>query len=148
MNSTLVKAEVVLAKVYPGYKKFFRYLTVGAVSTTVNLSLFTLLLSYTSLGYLLASILSYHAGMAFSYYLNRTYTFRSAYEKVHLQLASFAAVAYTQLLIVLLVLSLVVELGFRNDDVFYAVIANGIATVIGFIYAFVVNSRLTFKWFK
>lgn len=148
MNSTLAKAEVVLSRVYPDYKKFFRYLAVGAFSTAINMSAYALIVGYTAVGYLLAGVISYHAGMVFSFYLNRTYTFRNAYEKVHYQMASFALVAYTQLLIVELVLFLVMELVFRSDDDVHKLIAYGIAIAVGFIYAFIVNNRLTFSRFK
>ncbi len=149
MNSTLSNAEAVLSKAYPDYKKFFRYLTVGAFSTAINMSLYLFIISYTSAdSYMYANIFSYHVGMIFSFFFNRVYTFRSAYEKVHYQMASFVLVAYSQLAIVELVLILVGELVFPGDDVVHKLIAFGIATAVGFVYAFAVNSRLTFSRFK
>lgn len=148
LNSVIAKADVVFSKVYPDYRKFFKYLVAGAIATAVDMSILFLIISHTEIYYQLAGIISYHAGMLTSFYLNRRFTFKSDYNKVHFQFASFALVAYTQLVLIQAVWFVLVEIIFRTNDDRLILASRAITVIIGFVYAFFINKALTFKIFK
>lgn len=148
MKDVFLQADVIFSKFYPDYRKLLKYLSVGLVTTTIDTSIYLLLLSTTRIDYLIVNVISFHSGMVVSYYLNRTFTFRSQYEKVHFQLASFAIVAYLQLLLGEAILFILVDLVFKNDALTYTLIAKGAAIAVGFVFAYVTNKKLTFKIFN
>ena len=57
-----------------------RFAVVGATNTLVDVALFTALVSTMSMRPVVANIISYSAGMANSYILNRSWTFRDSRE--------------------------------------------------------------------
>ena len=148
MKDFLLQSDVAISKLYPDYRKLLKYLLVGLVTTTIDTSIYFLLLSGTQIEYFIANILSFQVGMVVSYYLNRRFTFQNSYKKVHFQLASFALVAYLQLLLGEAILFVLVDMVFKNDAILYAMIGKGVAIAVGFAFAFIVNKKLTFKIFK
>jgi putative flippase GtrA len=145
VSPLFTKVDAACSQVYPDYRQLLKYLAVGAISTTINLLVFYLILRTMSFMDLYVNIVSYHAGMFVSYYLNRVFTFRSAYEKIHLQLARFVIVAYSQFLIVELVLFIVAHLVFHSNAIAVEMISNMIAVAVGFVYAYTINKRFTFR---
>lgn len=146
--SVLEMADATFLKVYPDYRKFLKYLVAGAIATTVDMTLLFLIISGSDLYYQIAGIISYHAGMVTSFYINRRFTFRNDYSKVHFQFASFALVAYSQLLLIQAAWFVLVDLIFRTGDDRLIMLSRAITVVIGFVYAFFVNKTLTFRIFK
>jgi putative flippase GtrA len=139
------KVDFACSQVYSDYRQLLKYLSVGAITTIINLLIFYLIMRTTSLMDLYANIVSYHVGMFVSYYLNRVFTFRSTHRKVHLQLASFVLVAYSQLLIIEMILFVTAHLIFHSNAISIEMISNIIAIAVGFVYAYTVNKRFTFK---
>lgn len=147
-NNYNIKLDVIISKIYHENKKLFKYLFVGILTTSIDMSIYFLLLTNTSLEYLYANIISFNLCLLISFILNRTFTFKSSNNKAHFQFTSFVFVAYTQLILVQIILFVIVDLIFKNDAVLYAMVAKVIAMTIGFIYAFTLNNNLTFKIFK
>lgn len=145
LYSIFAKVDLACSHVYLDYRQLLKYLSVGAVTTTISLLIFYIILRTTSLMDLYANIVSYHFGMFVSYYLNRVFTFRSTNEKVHLQLVSFVLVAYSQLLIVEIMLFITAHLIFHSNAIAIEMISNIIAIAVGFAYAYTVNKHFTFK---
>ncbi|WP_353051221.1 GtrA family protein [Fictibacillus enclensis] len=72
---------------------FFRFLLVGVANTAVGLSSIYILLHWGGLGYWPATFLGNAAGALVSYFLNRTFTFRSS-EKMGSSSIRFVAVIF------------------------------------------------------
>jgi len=148
VKDLLLQSDVAISKLYPDYRKLLKSLMVGVLATMVDMVVLFTLNHYFALFYIFAKIVSYHLGMVVSFYLNKTFTFKNSYEKYHYQLASFALVAYSQMILTLALLFILVTYVFANDSTLYVMIANVIVAFIGFIYAFTINKSVTFKIFK
>lgn len=55
--------------------QFFKFITVGVLSTIINYSLFYALYQLAGLHYLLASAIGFFSGVFAGYFLNKTWTF-------------------------------------------------------------------------
>jgi putative flippase GtrA len=73
-----------------------RFAVVGAITTTIDFVFFTTLVA-AALAPALANIFSYSCGIAVSYVLNRSWTFRA--RRSHIQAVKFVAATVTGLLI-------------------------------------------------
>ncbi len=148
MTGLLVKADIALIKVYPDYRKMSKSLMVGVCATLVQIVIMYLLNRYVDALDLYVYIVSYHAGMIVSFALNKTFTFANRSRKYYHQLASFAAVAYSQLLLNTVIFG-IVQYGVLGGDAGYNwIISTIVAALIGFVYAFLLNNSVTFKLFK
>lgn len=138
-----------LSRVYADYMKLGKYFAVGAVGTIAEWSLYSGLIVFTLLDYRVATAAAYFLGMIINYTLNRYFTFNSTYKKIHVQFASFAAIALIGLGIQELVMIGVVGYLFNNttsDSI--QIISKVIATFVGFVWTFIANKKITFKVFQ
>lgn len=137
----------ILSGIYSDYMKLAKYLSIGIIATILDWALFYVLISYLQIFYLLALALSYMISTVFNYFMNRRYTFQSIYGKIHMQLASFAVVA-----ILGMGLNEVLVYGMANYLLGIAgpglMASRAIATLIVFIWNFVLNKSITFKIFR
>jgi putative flippase GtrA len=144
----LAKADAVLSRVCSNSPQFARYLGIGVIATIVDWTIFYLLIGYLGIFYLLALATSYFSSTALNFFLNRRYTFRNKYRRVHVQLAFFVIVAVIGLgLNETIVYSLAHLIpGGMTDVVLMA--ARVIATVVVFMWNFALNKRITFRLFQ
>lgn len=148
MENLIVQADAAFSKIYKDYRKLVKSLMVGVLATLVDMAVLYLLKNDIGIFYLYSSIISYLTGMMVSFYLNKTFTFKNTYEKFHYQFASFAVVAFTQLILTTAMMYVLVDLIFNNDANAYVMGSKIIVAFLGFIYAFTLNKSLTFKIFK
>jgi putative flippase GtrA len=144
----IAKVDVVLSRACGACPQFARYLGIGVVATLVDWVIFYLLIAYLGVFYLLALAVSYFASTALNFFLNRRYTFRNTYKRVHVQIVFFIAIA-------------IVGLGL-NETIVYglahllpggvtdaALMASRvIATLVVFVWNFALNKRITFRLFQ
>ena len=77
-----------------------RFLTVGALSTLVDVGLFAVLHEQVGLPVLIANTLSYSTGIVISYVLHRRWTFRQRTRRgVGMQFSQFALISLNALLL-------------------------------------------------
>jgi putative flippase GtrA len=130
-----------------GYRKFMKFTGVGIVATLLDWLIFFALVRYTSLLYPLALATSYLASTILNFFMNRRYTFRNTYKKVHLQLASFVGVA-----VLGLGLSEALVYGIANYLLGHSstglMASRVIATLVVFAWNFLLNDRITFRIFR
>jgi putative flippase GtrA len=141
----LLKADAVLSRVSGHSPQFARYLGIGIVATLVDWTIFYLLIGYLGIFYLVALATSYFASTVLNFFLNKRYTFRNTYRRVHVQLALFVAVAIVGLGInEIIVFSLAHLIPGGTTEV--ALMASRvIATLVVFLWNFALNKRLTFR---
>ncbi len=124
-----------------------RFLTVGMLSTLVDLGLFTLLHVRFGVPTLAANTISYSAGIITSYVLHRTWTYSNRPRRaLRAQFSQFAAVSLSALLInnalVLLLASPFTLL--LTQPSYGALLAKVCATGVGLCWNFIVNNFWTF----
>lgn len=144
----VAKADAVLSQAAGDRLQPARYLGVGIVATLADWAIFYALVSFAGVFYTLALAISYGASTALNFFLNRRYTFRSRYRRVHVQLALFTAIAIIGLgLNEMIVYSLVrIVPGGETDISLMA--SRVIATVAVFTWNFMLNKRLTFHIYR
>jgi putative flippase GtrA len=144
----LSKTDAMLSRVCGACPQFARYLGIGVIATLVDWVVFYLLIVYLGIFYLLALAASYFASTIFNFFMNRRYTFRNTYKRVHVQLALFITVA-------------VVGLGL-NETIVYGLahlipggmtdialmVSRVIATLVVFLWNFALNKHITFRLFQ
>ncbi len=144
----LAKVDTVLSGVYSDYLKFFRYLGIGIISTLVDWAIFYMLIGSLGVFYMLALAISYLISTVISFFLNKRYTFRNTYKKVHFQLASFVAVAIAGLAINEAIVYGLAHYVFGSNASLALMAARVIATFIAFVWNFMINKRVTFQVFQ
>lgn len=147
-NELLTRTDTTFSRIYPDYRKFFKYLGIGVIATVADWALFFSLINYTTIFYLYALAGSYFVGMIISFFLNKHYTFKNTYEKVHFQFASFAIVAIIGLGLNEGLLYGLIHYVFASDSETYLMISRVIVTFIVFIWNFILNKSVTFKVFQ
>jgi len=111
--------------------QFLRFCTVGLGNTAVDFSVF-FLLNMGGLPYLPAQVLSYSAGVANSYFLNRKWTFRMARKASVTEAAHFIIVNLLSLLVTAGLLAILHEV--NNLDLWLCkIVATGAGVVVNFL---------------
>lgn len=98
--------------------------------------------------YVPALAISYLISTVLGFFLNKRYTFRNTYKKVHFQLASFVAIAIAGLAINETVVYSLARFAFDSSSSPGLMIARVVATFIVFGWNFTVNKRVTFRVFR
>jgi putative flippase GtrA len=144
----LAKADAIFSRVYGDYPKFARYLGIGVIATLVDWTIFYLLIGYLGIFYLLALAMSYFSSTILNFFLNKRYTFRNTYRRVHVQLALFVAVAVVGLGLNEAIMYTLAHLipGGMTDVALMA--SRVVATLIVFLWNFALNKRITFRVFQ
>jgi len=146
--SLLTKTDLVFSKVYGDYLKLARYLGIGFITTIVDWAIFYLLIGYTGIFYMFALATSYLTSTVFSFFLNKHFTFRNTYNKVHIQLASFFVVAIFGLGINEALMYGISNFLFSGSSERALMASRIIATLVVFIWNFILNKRITFNIFR
>lgn len=145
----LKTVDGILSGIYRDYVKLLKYLGVGIVGTAADWTVFALLIGYTSLIYVLAMAMSYFVGMVVNYALNRHFTFKSTYKKMHYQFVAFAVIALIGLGIQEALMFGMVHFLMGDTDADHLLMASRVvATFVGFAWTFVANKKITFKIFQ
>lgn len=84
---------------FPFIKQFIKFGFVGAINTAIDYLGFAALVTWTSIPYLIANVMTFAVASANSYVLNRRWTFRNADPRWRRQVAAFYAVMFVGLLI-------------------------------------------------
>jgi putative flippase GtrA len=96
----------------------------------------------------MALAVSYLISTVISFFLNKRFTFRNTYKKVHFQLASFIAVAAAGLAINEAIVYGLVHYALGSNASLSLMVARVIATFIVFVWNFMINKRITFRIFR
>ena len=88
---------------------------------------------------------SYGASTGLNFFLNRKYTFRNKYRRVHIQLALFIAVAIVGLGINEIIMFSLAHLIPGGTTEIALMASRAIATFVVFLWNFALNKRLTFR---
>ncbi len=119
--------------------KFFKFGFTGLLNTAVDFGVFTLL-GWLGLGVYTSQVISYSAGIANSYIINRSWTFNSKERFFSPQLIKFVIVN-----LLLLGLSLVIIYIFKDMLGLHRLIAKLIATGFTVVVGFAVNRLWIFQ---
>ncbi len=141
----LMKADAVLSRAWGNSPQFARYLGIGIVATLVDWTIFYLLIGYLGIFYLVALATSYGASTVLNFFLNKRYTFRNTYRRVHVQLALFIAVAIVGLGINEIIMFSLAHLIPGGTTEVALMASRAIATFVVFLWNFALNKRLTFR---
>jgi putative flippase GtrA len=142
------KADTVLSRAYRHSPQFVRYLSIGIVATLVDWTIFYLLIGCLGIFYLLALATSYFASTVLNFFLNKRYTFRNTYRRTHVQLAVFIAVAIVGLGLNEIIMYSLAHLIPGGMTELALMAARVIATVIVFLWNFILNKSITFRIFQ
>ncbi len=145
----LEKADGIFSRIYGDYRKFLKYFSVGIVGTVIDYTLYTILIVFFDVYFMVATAIAYFLGMIVNFALNRRYTFNNTYRKVYYQFASFGLIALVGLGIQELVMYLIINvmLGDTKADLLLLG-ARMVATLAGFLWTFIANKKVTFKVFQ
>ena len=132
---------------YPIWQRLGRYLSVGLLSTVIDIGLFAWLTGQLGLPTLAANTLSFSAGLLNGYTLNRLWTYGDRPDKtIGVQFAQFLAVSLVALLLnTVIVLSLTPPLSRLISSVYGALLAKAAATGLSLGWNFLLNHFWTFR---
>lgn len=143
------KVDTTLSGIYHDYLKLVKYLAVGAIGTVADWSVFYALIDFVSIYYLIAMAISYLVGMVINFFLNKHFTFENTYKKLHYQFASFAVIALIGLALQEAIMYGMVQYLFvATTDSMLLFAARVVATLVGFVWTFIANKKITFKIFQ
>ena len=136
MTSSVDKSATRLATLFQAA----RYGAVGLLNTGIDVGLFFLLINFAHLGPIIANVISYSAGAANSFLINRYWTFsgRAASGSTAREAAIFAAVTLFGLGVSVVTIILV-------QPAAGVIAAKGAATALAFAATFWLNKRVTFR---
>jgi putative flippase GtrA len=144
----LLKVDSTLSGIYHDYLKLVKYLAVGVVGTLVDWTVFYALIDFIGLFYPFAKVISYSMGTVVNFFLNRRFTFQNTYKKLHYQFVSFALIAVIGLALQEAVMYVLVQYVFDSSTSLWIFAANVIATLVGFVWTFIANKKITFRLFQ
>ncbi len=144
----ITKADVARSRVPGGHRQLTRYLAVGIIATLTDWTIFYLLVGFLSVFYLQALAGSYFASTVLNFFLNRQYTFRNTYRRVHVQLAIFVAVAIAGLGLNEMIMYVLVRISPGGTTDVSLMVSRVIATMAVFAWNFTLNKRVTFQVFR
>jgi putative flippase GtrA len=144
----ITKAETTTSRVSGDHRQFARYLGIGILATLADWAIFYALAGFLGVFYALALATSYCASTVLNFFLNRRYTFRNTYRRVHVQLAVFGAVAITGLGLNELIMYGLVQITPGSKTGISLMVTRVIATAVVFVWNFALNKRFTFRIFR
>lgn len=124
----------------PALRQFIKFSMVGVSNTTVDFVLFTLLTRVVGLHYLGANVFSFSVAATWSYFANRTWTFRDRSARIRSQFPKFALVSGVGLFLTSGLLFLFVDILHVYD-----LLAKALAIGIVLFWNFLVNRYWTFR---
>ena len=120
-------------------KLILRYALIGGISSLLNYSIFFFLLNYLNVYYLISSSIGFILSVLFSYYFNRTWTFRSTVEIKSSIILYFLLYTFS-LFFGLLVLFYLVEVCRISEN-----ISNAVALIISAGINYLASKYLIFR---
>ena len=123
-----------------GRERLARFFFVGALSSLVDIGLLWFFCEFMGIWYVPAAGLSYSAGILVSYILNKFLTFHDHTCAYLQQLATFAAISVSCLILNVGIIWLLVEVASLNY-----LVAKVIATACVFSWNYYGQSRITFR---
>ena len=121
------------------YRLFVLYSAIGTLSASLDFVVFTTLVKWLCLPYLLSNIISVNSGIITSFLLNRHFNFKVK-DKAGLRFIIFYSVGLLGLLISTILLWLLVEYKLVNT-----IVAKTFTIVIVVLVQFTLNKYITFK---
>lgn len=144
----LAKVDALISQVYPGYRQFSKFLSVGVIATLVDWAIFYLLAGYLGIFYLLSLAVSYLASTVLNFFVNRRFTFGNKSRKIHVQFMSFIAIALVGLALNEAIIYGLVHYLFSSTAGPVVMASRIIATLVVFLWNFVLNKSITFHVFR
>jgi putative flippase GtrA len=144
----VTRAEATLSRASGDRRQFARYLGIGIIATLADWAIFYMLVSHAGIFYPLALATSYSASTVLNFFLNRRYTFRNTYRRVHVQMAVFFSIAIAGLGLneaIVFALARIIPGGTASVTLMASRVA---ATAVVFVWNFALNKRLTFHVFR
>lgn len=123
------------------------YFVIGIGGTVADWTVYFVLI-YAGIFFMLSVAISYFVGMVINFYLNRRFTFKNTYQKVHFQFMSFGVIALIGFLLNEALIFAMVGIIFNNTGPAFLMLARIIATFIVFVWNYIANKRITFRLFK
>lgn len=128
---------------YPEFIRFIKYNLAAGIATLTDLSLYFILITYTSIYYLIAAGMTLCISILINYSINRFLAFKGTKTHYFKGLFFFSIIAISALFIALLILYILVE--FFGIGKFTARV---LVVFIIVFYNYILNYFLTFKQHK
>lgn len=129
----------IITSLYRRYRNLLLYGIIGACSAGLDFLVFTLLVNYAGLHYIVANCISIFTGISTSFVLNRNYNFKVK-DDTHRRFSLFLAIGLGGLLLSNLILYLCVEQGGLGS-----LPSKLLAIVVVSLLQFLANKYITFK---
>ena len=126
-----------IKELYSRFRELILYGVIGGLCAALDFGLYTLLSLW--IPYLWANIISVHAGIFASFYLNRNFNFKVK-DKTTVRFASFYVVGLSGLALSELLLFLLAEKGGWDH-----LLTKLLTVIVVAIYQFLLNKYITFK---
>ncbi len=122
------------------FRQFCKYGIAGGIGACIDFGLYSLLISFTSLNFLVSNAISFSIGTLAVYYLQKNWTFRYQCEKNAILFTKFVSVVIVTYIFNNLILIICVEFLHMNP-----IIAKVVQIVISFIWGYTINKKFVFK---
>ena len=119
---------------------FVKFLIVGALSTIIDWGSFFLIAIILGLHYQISLVIAYTFGGITNYVLNKFFTFKNYSKQIALQLVTFFTLAFTSLLISMVIMFFLVEVFILHE-----MISRILTTFIVFIINYFMHKFITFN---
>jgi putative flippase GtrA len=120
--------------------KLCKYGIAGGIGAAIDFGLFTVIISCTSILYLLANVISFSIGTIVTYYMQKNWTFRFHHEQDGVVFGKFAIVVVITFILNNAILVICVSFLFLNP-----VLSKIIQILLSFFWGFTINSKFVFR---
>ena len=117
-----------------------KYGIAGGIGACIDFGLYSLIISFTSINFLIANAISFSLGTLAVYYLQKNWTFQYQSEKNAFLFTKFVSVVIVTYLLNNLILIICVEFLHMNP-----IIAKVVQIIISFIWGYTSNKKFVFK---
>lgn len=123
------------------YVQFYRYIVVGGSAAVLNISIYNILITISSMNYEIAGFIGYMTGFLLNFTFSKKWVFKNTSEKYVHQVAVFLTIALIGLFINNSVLYIFVHHFGINKSIAYF-----IATGVAFLWNFSAHKLITFNY--
>jgi putative flippase GtrA len=121
-------------------RQLCKYGIAGGIGACIDFGLYSLIISFTSLNFLIANAISFSIGTLAVYYLQKNWTFQYQSEKNAILFTKFVSVVIVTYIFNNLILIICVEFLHMNP-----IIAKVVQIVLSFLWGYTINKRFVFK---
>jgi putative flippase GtrA len=121
-------------------RQLCKYGIVGGIGACIDFGLYSFIISFSSLNYLLSNAISFSLGTLIVYYLQKNWTFQYQSENNAVLFSKFISVVIITFIFNNLILILCVE--FLQMD---PIVAKVVQIVMSFIWGYTINKKFVFK---